>query len=138
MRPAEVPQNLGGGRDIVTNEDDRGRTFEERTENRLIGVCGRSAHQGVLEDLVVGTGDTQLSAQCRQIAYLEPAVLGEDGRAGAVEMLTHLFYDGDLFRPRTCHERSFDHTPGRAREHGSGRLATRTTGGSAGHFASSG
>ena len=111
MNSAEISEHLRDWPDILANEDDGRRPMQENAESGLVAVRSRAAHQGVLEDLVLGTRGAQLSAQSCQVAHLEAAVLGEDRRAGAAEMLAHLLHDGDLLRSRTCHERSFDRMP---------------------------
>ena len=138
VHAAEVPEHLRDRPDVVANEDDRRRALQVLVQSCLVGVRGRTAHQGVLEDLVVRTRGAQLAAQGCQVAHLEAAVLGEDRRARAAEMLAHLLNDGDLLRSRSCHERSFDHMP-RGRPRDKAPEGSRRAGrGSAWHFASSG
>ena len=81
VHAAEVPEHLRDRPDVVANEDDRRRALQVLVESCLVAVRGRTAHQGVLEDLVVRTRGAQLAAQGCQVAHLEAAVLGEDGRA---------------------------------------------------------
>jgi hypothetical protein len=58
---------------------------------------GGESGQGHLDDLVLGTALTQGSAQGLDGLHGQPAILGEEHRAGALEPFSDVGYSLDLF-----------------------------------------
>ncbi len=97
MGPGEIPQHLGGGSHVLVDEGDRSGSDEQLEDRTVTGLSRGTTHQRVLVDLVLSPGDSQRPPQSSEITDLESAVVGENGAARTLEMVTDLLNRGDLF-----------------------------------------
>ncbi len=83
-----------------------------RSSSGLVRAAGDGQpDEGVLEDLVVAAGGSEVPPQLGQVGDGEAAVLGDDRRGGALEALTHLVDHGDLVGSRVVHRSSAANGP---------------------------
>ena len=99
-------KGLGNGTHVVVDERDGGRAGHEFVHRLIRGSRGRTAHQGVLKDLVVRTSGLEFVAQLLELGNGESAVFGDDGRRCTLKALFDLSDHGDLLGPRVIHRSS--------------------------------